>query len=370
MMNCYSMTRWEFGHEVENSEVENPELSMAWWQSTTRTPMTTSMLAWHSMTRTSMTTSMIAWHCTMRTPLTTSTDIHMSVVRILSVSLCLVSIAVLWFALPAVGYALVLPAVGYVLLLGSFHYCSRSSMFLSCGPRTLVALLILLATSSLAVVSESLCGSLRLRGSFLASTCTTIWLHPTWWFVVGPLEPLESSSQQRVMLSVRSGLRGSLYLLLVGVLQDHCVVLWAVSTLITKAVMAASCHGVVFWFVQHCRVVIDPRVSLIKILCHFRALLPFTCADDSCVSLSCTRAAVPTLLNVASSSLSWMRPLLSADIRLFWSGFVSAGVPRLRHVWWSLLALFHSRTSKHVYEYSLSPKKKCGRLSTISVISA
>ena len=45
-------------------KVENPELSMAWWQSMTRTPMTTSM---------------IAWHCTMRTPLTTSTDIHMSV---------------------------------------------------------------------------------------------------------------------------------------------------------------------------------------------------------------------------------------------------------------------------------------------------
>ena len=54
-------------------KVENPERSMSWWQSTTRTPMTTSMLAWHSMTRKSMTTSMIAWHCTMRTPLTTST---------------------------------------------------------------------------------------------------------------------------------------------------------------------------------------------------------------------------------------------------------------------------------------------------------
>ena len=117
--------------------------------------------------------------------LTTSTDIHMSVVRILSVSLCLVSIAVLWFALLAVGHALVLPAVGYALLLGSFHYCSRSSMFFSYGPRTLVALLILLATSSLAVVPSVLllqshfCGRLRFRGSFLASTCTTIWLHPT-----------------------------------------------------------------------------------------------------------------------------------------------------------------------------------------------
>ena len=38
--------------------------------------------------------------------------------------------AVLWFALPAVGFALV-PAVGFALL-GSFHRCSRSSMFFSC----------------------------------------------------------------------------------------------------------------------------------------------------------------------------------------------------------------------------------------------
>ena len=50
-------------------KVENPELSTAWRQSMTRTPMTTSM---------------IAWHCTMRTPLTTSTDIHMSVARTVS----------------------------------------------------------------------------------------------------------------------------------------------------------------------------------------------------------------------------------------------------------------------------------------------
>ena len=51
----------------------------------------------------------------------------------------LVSVAVLWFALPVVGFAL-LPAVGFALL-GSFHHCSRSSMFFSFGPRNLVALL-------------------------------------------------------------------------------------------------------------------------------------------------------------------------------------------------------------------------------------
>ena len=51
----------------------------------------------------------------------------------------LVSVAVLWFALPTVGCAL-LPAVGFALL-GSFPHYSRSSMFFSRGPRTLVGLL-------------------------------------------------------------------------------------------------------------------------------------------------------------------------------------------------------------------------------------
>ena len=41
----------------------------------------------------------------------------------------LVSVVVLWFVLPAVGFAL-LPAVGFALL-GSFHHRSRSSMFFS-----------------------------------------------------------------------------------------------------------------------------------------------------------------------------------------------------------------------------------------------
>ena len=39
---------------------------------------------WQSMTRTPMTSFMIAWHCTMRTRTTTSTDTHMSVARIVS----------------------------------------------------------------------------------------------------------------------------------------------------------------------------------------------------------------------------------------------------------------------------------------------
>ena len=87
----------------------------------------------------------------------------------------LVSVAVLRFALPAVGYAL-LRAVGFALL-----PAVGFAPDLRCSSRAvLVPLLlyfILLATSSLAVVpsvllvrsSESLCDILRLRGSFLAS---------------------------------------------------------------------------------------------------------------------------------------------------------------------------------------------------------
>ena len=105
------------------------------------------------------------------------------------------SVAVLWFALPAVGFA-PLPAVGFAPLpavgfapLGSLHHCSRSAMFFSCSPRTLVALLHSLHHWLVGCVSVSdshhwllgcgsvsdspLCGSLRLRGSFQASTNIT-----------------------------------------------------------------------------------------------------------------------------------------------------------------------------------------------------
>ena len=58
-------------------------------------------------------------------------------------------------------------------------------------------------------------------------------------------------------------MRGSLYLLLVGGLQYQCVMLWAVCTLKTEAYIAASCHGVVLWFVQLRKVVVDPHVTLV-----------------------------------------------------------------------------------------------------------
>ena len=118
---------------------------------------------------------------------------------VLRIVLRLVSIAVLWFALPAVGFALLpavgcalLPAVGFAvsvhfiipqifnvllaflvpLLHSSFHGlvgCGSVSdshhWLLGCG---------LFGWGSVcASSSESLCGSLRLRGSFLASPNTT-----------------------------------------------------------------------------------------------------------------------------------------------------------------------------------------------------
>ena len=105
----------------------------------------------------------------------------------------LVSVLVLWFALPAVGFA----------LLGSFHRCSRSSKFFSLSSYpccfTSFFSLWLVACGSVsdshhwllgcgfrlsflshhwlfgcgpvcASFSVSLCGKLRLRGSFLASS--------------------------------------------------------------------------------------------------------------------------------------------------------------------------------------------------------
>ena len=128
--------------------------------------------------------------------------------------------------------------------------------------------------------------------------------------------------------SVRSGLRGSLLLLLVGVLQCHCVMVWTVSTFLMKAYIAASL--VTAWSFGSSDIAgrIDPRASfcllaLTEKLCHFYTSLLFTCSDGflslvivTCFAMSdaiarliidapllhCTRAAVPTLLNFADQS--------------------------------------------------------------------
>ena len=208
-----------------------------------------------------------------------------------------VSVVVLWFALsavgsapllPAVGYALLpavgyalLPAVGYALLpavgyavgfalllavgfalLGSFHHCIRSSMFLSLSsyPCCFTSFFSgsvsdshhwLLGCGSVGVSLSPL--ALRLWFRLCIFFRVTLWLFTTLWFASGfpptpqlsiaPLrDPREGSLQQLVLLSVRSGLRKSLLLLLVGVLQCHCVMLWIVSTFTMKAFIAASCH--------------------------------------------------------------------------------------------------------------------------------
>ena len=102
-------------------------------------------------------------------------------------------------------------------------------------------------------------------------------------------------------------------------LRHHCVILWAGSTLITKAYIAASYHGVVRRFVRHRWRVIDPRVSLSSGFflwsCHCRTLLPFTCAHDSfslvivtCFAMSFTlRSAAIARLVLDASLLHYTR---------------------------------------------------------------
>ena len=83
---------------------------------------------------------------------------------------------------------------------------------------------------------------------------------------VGARAPRSCGLQQRVLLTVRTSLGGSLPLRSVGGFQHHsntAVIRWAVSTLLTKAFIAASCHGVIRRFVGHRWRVLDPRVSLV-----------------------------------------------------------------------------------------------------------
>ena len=73
------------------------------------------------------------------------------------------------------------------------------------------------------------------------------------------------------------------------------------------------------------------------VYCHCHTLLPFAYADVSCLCLV-LHVGVPTLLNSASSSFTWLRPPQSAFtfaavfllswLRASWS----AGTPRLRRV--------------------------------------
>ena len=160
----------------------------------------------------------------------------------------------LYFVLLATGSLVVVP------------YRILTTCSLAVVPSVILSHHLLLGCGSVcASFSESLCGGLHFPGC-LACTSNTTTHHRALrdrWLAVGARAPWSCSSQQRVLLTVRTGLRGSLPLRSVGGFQHHsytCVILWAVSTFITKAYIAASCH------------VGSP--------------LPFTCAHDS---LSCQR---------------------------------------------------------------------------------
>ena len=106
---------------------------------------------------------------------------------------------------------------------------------------------------------ETLCGTIQFPGRLTCTSNTTTQRCAlrVRWPAVGARAPWSCSLQQRVLLTVTAVRRW-----FPTPLQRHCVLLWAVSTLITKAYIAASCHGVVRRFVRHRWRVIDPRVSL------------------------------------------------------------------------------------------------------------
>ena len=100
----------------------------------------------------------------------------------------------------------------------------------------------------------------------------------------------------------------------VGGLQHHCVILWAVSTLKTKAFIAASCHAVVL--------LVRPtpqaghRSSCLSVV-WLKIFVTFTRYFPSRVqmtfSLSCTRVAIPTILNFAQPSRQCRRRSIISD---------------------------------------------------------
>ena len=149
-------------------------------------------------------------------------------------------------------------------------------VLLAPGSMAVVPYRILTTCSSAVAVSlilsrDTSCGRLHFAGCLACTSNTTTQrcaLRDRW-LAVGARAPRWCRLQQRVLLTVRTGLRGSLPLRSIGGFQHHSyttVILWAVSTFKTKAYIAASCHGVVRRFVQHRWRVIDPRVSLVWFL--------------------------------------------------------------------------------------------------------
>ena len=218
-------------------------------------------------------------------------------------------------------------------------------MLLGCGS-VCISLSPLASWLWLCPSAETLCGRLHLPGCLACTSNTTArqCALRDRWLAVGARARWSCSLQQRVLLTMRTDLSFWSFGRFVAAAVRrwfptplrHCVILWAVSTLITKANIPASCHGVVRRFVRHRWRVIDPRVSLSSGFflwsCHCHTLLPFTCAHglsllssspaSQCLSLRsaaiarlvldapllhCKRAARPTLLNCAVQSFYWMR---------------------------------------------------------------
>ena len=99
----------------------------------------------------------------------------------------------------------------------------------------------------------------------------------------------KGSLQQRVLLLfLTSGLRESLLLLLVGVLQCHCVILWSCVHLHNEGIhrgllsrrgllVRPTLLGVSMLVSLFCRLALTENQG---VSCHCHTLLPFTCAHD------------------------------------------------------------------------------------------
>ena len=146
----------------------------------------------------------------------------------------------------------------------------------------------------------------------------------------------------------------------VGGLQHHCVVLRAVSTLLVRVfkrglkprrgplVRPTLLGGHRSSCLSLCRLTSLTETfascaarfarCYTSTSCRFHTLLPFTCADDSC--LSCLHVAAPHCCEFCClQSFFWVKPSLSAFtfaavvLFLTWlRASFSAGTPRLRHV--------------------------------------
>ena len=144
-----------------------------------------------------------------------------------SLSLCSLCLRLALLFSPAVGYGL-LPAVGYALVLPAVGYA-------------LPVLLIILQKVDV-LLAQSSC------------PCCFLFSSHHWLFGSGSVSVALQSLQRSGRLVDCPRCTGGL--------QHHCAILWALSTLKTKAFIAAFCHGVVLWFVRHRWLVVDPRVSL------------------------------------------------------------------------------------------------------------